>query len=134
MKQLIFLIFMLLMGKVAFAQTDNVAQSVRAAFEGTWQLKERYFTNTLKIQFEPGKDYALFTDIGTGEAPPYTFKVQIKGNTLILPAVRDLNDYLEMEVIRGKLRMRSQSAEWDEQGNIKAYGQTQQRFFKKLKQ
>ena len=131
MKQLI-LIFVLLLGKASFAQTDSAAQSLRSAFEGTWQLKERYSTNTVKIQFEPGKDYALFTDIGTGEAPPLTFNVQIKGNTLILPAVQNLNDYLEMEIIKGKLHMRVRSPEWDKQGNIKAYRQTELRIFKKL--
>jgi len=69
MKQLIFLIFVLLMGNVSFAQTRSSAQSVRSAFEGTWEYKQKYGTNTVRIQFEEGKDYALFTDIGNGMAP-----------------------------------------------------------------
>lgn len=130
MKPLI-LIFALLMGKASFSQADKTAQSVRAAFEGMWQCKEKYSTNTVKIHIEPGKDYALFTDIGIGIAPPRTFQVQIKGNMLVLPAVRDVNDYVEMEVKKGKLHMTTSAPEWDEQGNIRTYGQTAQRIFRK---
>jgi len=122
------------MGKASFAQTNIMPQVVRSAFEGTWQLKERHSTNTVKIQFAPDKEYALFTDIGTGVAPPRTFNVQIKGNTLILPAVRNVNDYVEMEIIKGKLHMRVRFPEWDDQGNIKTYRQTVQSIFKKLNQ
>lgn len=117
MKKLV-LVLMVLAAKVAVAQQGQIPKHIKSAFEGTWQLKEKQYTNTVKIHFEPGKDYALFTDIGTGVAPSKTFKVQRKENLLVLAAARNQNDYLEMEIIKGKLYFRSIPAQWDQNGNM----------------
>jgi hypothetical protein len=135
MKQLV-IVLMVLVAKVAIAQRRPIPENIRSAFEGTWEYKEKYFTNTIKIHFEPGKPYALFTDIGTGVAPSKTFKVPLKGNLLVLQAVRNQNDHLEMEIIKGKLYLRSKPAHWDEKGNrISAnHDQQEQRIFKRVKE
>jgi len=134
MKQLV-IVLMVLLAKVAIAQTRPIPENIRSAFEGTWQYKEKYFTLTIKIHFEPGKPYALFTDIGTGVAPSKTFKVQLKGNLLVFPAVRNQNDYIEMEIIKGKLYFKSLPVQWDERGNrIKSdQARPEQRVFKRVK-
>ncbi|MEQ7802073.1 hypothetical protein ABDJ41_19915 [Pedobacter sp. ASV1-7] len=126
----------LLLGtQFCFAQTKGIPDTIKSAFEGTWQSKEKHYTNTVKIYFEPKKDYALFTDIGTGVAPTKTFKVQLKGNLLVLPAVRNQNDCIEMEIIKGRLYLRSKTARWDEKGNIISSNKDhrEQRVFKRVK-
>jgi len=134
MKQIV-LVLMVLVAKVVAAQSGPIPKNIRSAFEGTWQLKEKYYTNTLKIHFEQGKDYALFTDIGTGVAPSRTFKVTLKNNLLVLSAVKNQNDYLEMEVIKGKLYLRSKPVQWDQNGNriISVQERPEQRVFKRIK-
>lgn len=131
-----FVVLMLLSASVAVAQPVPIPKNIRSAFEGTWQIKEKHHTNTVKIHFEPGKAYALFTDIGTGVAPSKTFKVQLKGNLLVLPAVKNQNDYIEMELIKGKLYLRSKAARWDKNGNsVKSnYERPEQRIFKRIKE
>jgi hypothetical protein len=126
----------LLLGtQFCFAQTKGIPDTIKSAFEGTWQYKEKYFTNTIKIHFEPGKPYALFTDIGTDVAPTKTFKVQLKGNLLVLPAVRNQNDYIEMEIIKGRLYFKSLPVQWDEKGNIISSNKDhrEQRIFRRVK-
>lgn len=132
MKQIV-LVLIVLAANVAIAQTGPIPKNISSAFEGTWQIKEKYYTNTIKIYFEQGKDYALFTDIGTGVAPSRTFKVHLKGNLLVLPAVRNENDYIEMEIIKGKLHLRSSLSLWNEKGN-KISSNQEQRIFKRVKE
>ncbi|SDI31596.1 hypothetical protein [Chryseobacterium jejuense] len=100
------------------AQTHKVPQSTKDAFKGYWMYKAQYFTNSVVIDFEPGKDFATFKDIGTGEAPPRTLQALVKGNLLIIPAKQHQNDYIELEVIKGKLHLRVKQVTWDNQGNI----------------
>jgi len=117
MKQLV-LVLMVLAAKVAVAQSGQLPTNIKSAFEGVWQYKDKFQTNTVKIQFETGRDYALFTDIGTGVAPSKTFKVQLKDNLLVLPAIRNQNDYLEMEIVEGKLYLCTIPAQWDSNGKL----------------
>ena len=133
--KLLMLFFMILATEVAVAQPPQVPQNIKSAFESTWQQKEKHFTNTVSIHFEPGKNYALFTDKGTGVASPRTFKLQLKKNLLVLPAVRNQNDYLEMEIIKGMLHLRSVPVQWDQNGNIirSETEKQEQRIFKRVK-
>lgn len=134
MKIIIKIILLLLYAQSAFAQTARIPESVRSTFEGVWHYKNKLQTNTVTIQFEPVKDYALFTDLGAGIAPSKTFYVHLKGNQLVLPAVRNQNDSIEMEIIKGKLFLRTIPVEWDEHGNpIKADTSRQERrIFKRV--
>ncbi|MFA4870774.1 MAG: hypothetical protein WC623_21435 [Pedobacter sp.] len=77
----------------------------------------------------------MFIDIGTGVAPSRTFKLTLKNNLLVLPAVKDQNDYLEMEVIKGKLYLRSKPVQWDQNGNriSSVQERLEQRVFKRIK-
>ncbi|OJV52506.1 MAG: hypothetical protein BGO31_07600 [Bacteroidetes bacterium 43-16] len=110
---------MLLLPKATTAQTYQIVENnVRLAFEGTWQEKEKQFINTIKIHFEPGEDDAIFTDVGNGVAPSKTFKVSLKGNRLVLPVFRNQNDYLEMEVKKWKLYLRTMPGQWDSNGML----------------
>jgi hypothetical protein len=135
MKIMIKIILLFLSIQLSFAQTGNIPESVKSAFEGVWQHKNKFQSNTVTIQFEPGKDYALFTDLGAGIAPSKTFHVHLKGNLLALPAVRNKNDSIEMEIIKGKLFLRTIPVEWDAQGKfIKADTSRQERrIFKRIK-
>ncbi|ULT23737.1 hypothetical protein KUH03_32045 [Sphingobacterium sp. E70] len=83
------------------AQTTEIPDRIKSTFTGTWGYETRFQTNTVVIWFEPGKDYASFKDIGSGEAPPRIFRAQLKGKVLFIPAKQGLNDALEMEVIKG---------------------------------
>ncbi|REC63971.1 hypothetical protein DRF65_04540 [Chryseobacterium pennae] len=95
--------------------------------------KTEYFTNSIDIRFEKGKNFATFTDIGTGEAPPKTLKATVKGNLLIIPAQQHQNDYVEAEVIKGKLYLRTRQVLWDKQGNTTGNkGSSDQRIFKRI--
>jgi hypothetical protein len=133
--KLLMLFFMVLAAKVNVAQPGPIPQNIKSAFEGTWQQKEKHFTNTFIIHFEPGKDYALFTDKGTGVAPSKRFKLRLKKNLLILPAVSNQNDHLELEIIKGNLHLRSVSVQWDQNGNsVRPESEKQeQRIFKRVK-
>lgn len=135
MKIIIKIILLLLSIQLSFAQTGNIHESVKLAFEGVWQYKSKFQSNRIKIQFEPGKDYALFTDIGTGIAPSKTFHVHLKGNQLVLPAVRNQNDSIEMEIIKGKLFLRTIPVEWDAHGKLIKADTTRQehRIFRRMK-
>ncbi|MBP2617802.1 hypothetical protein [Chryseobacterium jejuense] len=117
MKKLCLILLFLLTG-IFHAQIHNIPQSTKDTFKGYWVYKAQYFTNSVAIDFEPGKDFAIFTDIGTGEAPPRTLQALVKGNLLIIPAKQDQNDYIEMEVIKGKLHVRAKQVTWDNQGNM----------------
>ncbi|RXM53198.1 MULTISPECIES: hypothetical protein [unclassified Chryseobacterium] len=117
MKKLCYLLLFLLAG-IFSAQTHEIPQSVKDAFKGYWVYNGKYFTNSVAIDFEPGKDFAVFTDIGTGEAPPIALQATVKGNLLIIPAEQNKNDYIELEVIKGKLHLRVKQVMWDKDGNI----------------
>ncbi|QQT33046.1 hypothetical protein I6I99_10960 [Sphingobacterium multivorum] len=135
MKQLFIILFLTLGAKITHAQTTVIAAAIRSAYEGTWQYKTKFQSNTVRVQFEPGKDYAIFTDIGSGEAPAKTFKAVLKGKLLIMPAVRNQNDDIELEIIGRTLHLRTTQAVWDNNGNrIKPNNpQIDQRIFKRIK-
>lgn len=116
MKKLSFILLFLLMG-IFNAQTLEIPQNIKDTFKGYWVYKSKFFTNSVVIDFEPGKDFATFKDIGTGEAPPRTLHAIVKGNLLIIPAQQHKNDYIELEVIKGKLHLRVKQVTWD-QGNM----------------
>lgn len=134
MKIITKIILMILCAQSVFAQTANIPVSVKSLFEGVWQHKNKLQTNRLKIKFEPGKDYALFTDIGAGIAPSKTFHVHLKGNLLVLAPVRNQNDSIEIEIIKGKLFLRTIPVEWDADGKLIKADTTRQesRIFRRL--
>lgn len=115
MKPLLFL-GMILISTLTCAQTDRIPLDFRKAFEGTWQHNQKYGTNTVRIRFEAGKDYALFTDIGNGMAPAVTLKAIPKGDLLVIPAKQNENDYLELQIVKGKLHLKGMPVSWDENG------------------
>lgn len=84
MKTLLFTLFLLSAG-FSFAQTTTIPENIKSAFEGTWQYTTKYQSNTVVIKFEPGKSYALFTDIGSGEAPARNFQATVKDKVLVIP-------------------------------------------------
>jgi len=130
MRPILLTIFILFIGRSG-AQTLAIPDPIKSAFTGTWAYETRFQTNTVVIWFEPGKDYASFKDIGSGEAPPRTFWAQLKGKVLFIPAKQGLNDELEMEVIKGKLNLRSRLITWDAAGNIVQKGNVKTTFFKR---
>lgn len=115
MKQLPLLLF--LFTKLCFAQSE-IPQHIKSAFTGTWIYEDKFHSNTIVIKFEQGKDYAIFKDIGTGEAPTETFRAKVKGNLLVVSAQREKNDEIEMEIIKGKLHLRTRPAIWSRNGTI----------------
>ncbi|WP_223578178.1 hypothetical protein [Sphingobacterium sp. GVS05A] len=130
MRPILLIIFILFIGRSG-AQTTEIPDRMKSAFTGKWEYKTRFQTNTVVIWFEPGKEYASFKDIGSGEAPPRTFRPQLKGNVLFIPAKQGLNDELEMEVVKGKLNLRVKPIIWDETGNIVKTGTVETRIFKR---
>lgn len=130
MRPILWIIFILFIGR-SRAQTTEIPDRIKSAFTGTWAYETRFQTNTVVIWFEPGKDYANFKDIGSGEAPPRTFRAQLKGKVLFIPAKQGLNDELEMEVIKEKLNLRAKSIIWDETGNMVKTGTVETRIFKR---
>lgn len=131
----LFCLWMVLISTFAVAQTDRMPLAVRKAFEGTWQYNQKYGTNTVRIRFEEGKDYALFTDIGNGMAPARTLRAIPKGELLVIPAKQHENDYVELQVIKGKLHLKVRQVDWDENGKeIKASNHsTEHQVFKRVK-
>lgn len=132
MKTLLFTLFFLSTG-FSFAQTTTIPENIKSAFEGTWQYTTKYQSNTLVIKFEPGKNYALFTDIGSGEAPARNFQATVKDKVLVIPGQPGENDYIEMEVLNGKLQLSTQLVSQDEKGNIQRTGSIEKRIFKRIK-
>lgn len=135
MKLFLNIIFLLFVTQFSVAQTGIIQKSSRSAFEGIWQYKNKFQTNTVRIHFEPGKDYAIFTDIGSGVAPSKTFHATVKGNLLVIPARQKQNDYIELEVIKGMLHVRTKPGRWDEKGNIITTDRNQmdQKVFSRIK-
>lgn len=132
MKTLLFTL-LFLSATYSFAQTSTIPESIKSAFDGTWQYTTKYQSNTVIIKFEPGKNYALFTDIGSGEAPARSFQTTVKGNLLVIPGQPGQNDYVEMKVIKGKLYLSTQQVSQDEKGNIGRTGSIEKRTFKRIK-
>jgi len=130
MRLILLIIFILFMGHSG-AQTMEIPNRIKSAFTGNWEYKTKFQTNTVIIKFELGKDYASFKDIGSGKAPPRTFRAQVKGEVLFIPAKQGLNDELEMEVIKGKLNLRAKQIIWDEMGNRMKTGTVETRIFKR---
>lgn len=130
MRPILLIIFILFIGRSG-AQTTEIPDRIKSSFTGTWAYETRFQTNTVVIWFEPGKEYASFKDIGSGEAPPRTFRAQLKGKILFIPAKQGLNDELEMEVIKGKLNLRSRLITWGAAGNIVQKGNVKTTFFKR---
>jgi hypothetical protein len=110
--------FLFLSAKLSFAQTGAVPKGLQTAFSGVWERNEKYGINMVSISFEPGKDYAVFKDIGNGMAPPRTFHAALKGKIFVIPPQKEKNDYIELEVIKGRLHLRNRITVWDEKGNI----------------
>lgn len=133
MKILIKIILLLLAVQLSFAQ--SIPESVKLAFAGVWQYKTKYQTNTVKIHFEQGADYALFTDIGSGMAPAKTLKANIKGKLLLIPAVQNENDEIELQIINEKLYLHATPVLWDANGKRLQSQDAQkvQRIFKRVK-
>lgn len=132
MKTLLFTLFLLSAG-FSFAQTTTIPENIKSAFEGTWKYTTKYQSNTVVIKFEPGKSYALFTDIGSGEAPARSFQATVKDKVLVIPGQPGQNDYIEMQVLNGKLQLSTQLVSQDEKGNIQRTGSIEKRIFKRIK-
>lgn len=132
MKTLLF-ILLFLSATFSFAQTTTIPENIKSAFEGSWQYTTQYQSNTVVIQFEPGKNYALFTDIGSGKAPARNFQATVKDKVLVIPGQPGQNDYIEMEVIKGKLYLSTQLVSRDEKGNILRTGSIEKRVFNRMK-
>ncbi|WP_343561758.1 hypothetical protein [Sphingobacterium sp.] len=131
MRPILFIIFLLFIGR-SEAQVQEIPDRIKSTFTGTWGYKTRFQTNTVVIWFEPGKDYASFKDIGSGEAPPRTFQAQVKGMVLFIPAKQGINDEIELEVVKGKLNLRARYITWDNDGNILQKGNVETTFFKRI--
>ncbi|MDR2237313.1 MAG: hypothetical protein LBE92_14415 [Chryseobacterium sp.] len=129
------IIFLLLSAKLSFAQTGAVPKGLQTAFSGVWERNEKYGINTVSISFEPGKDYAIFKDIGNGMAPPRIFHAVLKGKIFVIPPQKEKNDYIELEVIKGRLHLRNRPAAWEEkEKRIKAAnGKFEEKVFKRAK-
>lgn len=111
------LLLVFLFTKLCFAQSE-IPQNIKTSFTGTWFYEDNFHTNTIIIMFEKGKDYATFKDIGTGEAPTETLRAKVKGHLLVVPAQREKNDEIEMEIVKGKLHLRTRPAIWGRDGTI----------------
>lgn len=117
----------------AFAQSSRVSEDMRLLFEGRWIQRIKNHSNTIEIEFPQDKDYALFKDIGTGEAPTTELQAQVKGNMLVIPARCHVNDYIEMEVINNQLVLRIQPVTCEEVGLPPDRSHLISRRFQKLK-
>ena len=115
MKQFI-IIALLLLAKFSFAQTA-IPKNIQNTFAGVWEMKEKHSTNTVSIRFEPGKNYAIVKDIGNGMAPPRILHATLEGKRFVIPAQREQNAYIELEVIKGMLHLWLKPANWDKNGN-----------------
>lgn len=131
----IFFVLTLLFAKCAYPQVEKIPQNIKSAFEGHWIYQDKYHSNSVIIKFERDKNYATFIDVGTGEAPTKTFHAHIKGSLLVIKAQREKNDDIKMEIIKGKLHLRTRSVAWDKKGNLvdKDKASFKERVFKRTK-
>ncbi|MFC7345720.1 hypothetical protein ACFQO9_03175 [Chryseobacterium zhengzhouense] len=84
------------------SEKEYFTGSFKKEFEGVWQKETEYQTNTIKIEFESGKNYATVIDIGSGEAPPLKFKAFQRGNMLLIPP-EGIDNYCELRVKNDQL-------------------------------
>lgn len=135
-RKILLVLWMVLISMLADGQTVCISTRFRSAFEGTWQNKQKYNTNTVRIRFEAGKDYALFTDIGNGMAPACTLKAIPQGDLLVIPAQQNRNDYIELQIVKGRLHLKAKPVNWDENGKeIKNDGKAMDlRVFKRIRE
>ncbi|MGB3063662.1 hypothetical protein [Sphingobacterium thalpophilum] len=111
--------------------SSGISDSIRSVFTGKWEYRTSFQTNSVIIWFEQDKDYACFKDIGSGEAPPITLRAKVKANLLVISAQQGQNDEMELEVIKGKLNLRTRAAVWDKKGNRLKLGDAQKKVFKR---
>lgn len=83
-------------------EKEHFRNSFKKEFEGVWQKETEYQTNTIKIEFESGKNYATVIDIGSGEAPPVKLKAFRRGDILLIPP-QGINDNYELRVKNDQL-------------------------------
>lgn len=83
-------------------EKEHFTNSFKKEFEGVWQKETEYQTNTIKIEFESGKNYATVIDIGSGEAPPVKLKAFRRGDILLIPP-QGINDNYELRVKNDQL-------------------------------
>ena len=114
------------------AQNKEISHSIKSAFTGRWGYKTSFQTNTVVIWFDQGKDYANFKNIGSGMAPPQTFRAKVKGNLLIIPAKQGQNDEIEITVIKGKLYLSIKQIVWDKKENILKRESIERKIFKRI--
>lgn len=135
-KNILGFLFFFVTTSILSAQQHPLIKDFKKQFEGTWQKRSRYYTNTLKIHFESAADDATITDIGTGEAPPVQLRAARKGNLLVIKPFKEHNDYCELEIQNGKLIFRTQPTIWNEDGTAqppRADGFFGKTIFKKIK-
>lgn len=90
----------------------------KTAFAGKWEYQQAHHNLLLIINFEKGKDYVTFIDVGTGEAPSIQFKAQMIGDKLIINPQTHVNDfYIQLSVKNNKLIFKTQIAIWGADGN-----------------
>ncbi len=132
MKQLLF-ILLLFVSKLLQAQQNEIPKEVKSIFEGLWECNNKYQSNKIKITFEPGKEYAIFNDIGNGMAPAKILHASMeKENLFVIPAVQYQNDYTEFKVERGNLYLKTRMITWDSAGNILSKGNLKTKIFKRV--
>ncbi len=108
---------MLLIAAMSLAQGDTISAKLKADYEGTWLCKDKYMQSTIVIRFEADKDYVTIYDVGTGEAPVIILEAQVQGNKLIVPSRLHHNDYVELEIVKKRLRLRTRPTIRDEHEN-----------------
>lgn len=116
-KILINTLLLLLFSAMSFAQSDTISAKMKMEYEGTWLCKDKYMQSTIVIRFEADKDYVTIYDVGTGEAPMIVLKAQAQGNKLIVPSRLHHNDYVELEIVKKRLRLRTRPTIRDEHEN-----------------
>ncbi len=116
-------------------QEKEIPRKVRSLYEGIWQCNNKFQNSTIEIKFEPGKDYAVIKDAGNGIAPAKILYATLgKSGQFVIPAVQDYNDYTEMEVLDGKLYLRTKEITWDRTGNILLEGSLETKTFNRVSQ
>lgn len=116
-KILINTLLLLLYTVKSFAQSDTISAKIKTDYEGTWQYRDRYMQSTIIIRFEADKDYVTVYDVGTGEAPTIKLEAQVQGNKLTVPSRLHHNDYVELEIVKKRLELRTKPTIRDEHEN-----------------
>lgn len=106
---------------------EKFTDSFKNQFAGTWQKETEFQTNTIEIQFEPGKNYATVIDIGSGEAPPRKLQALPKDNKLF---INTEDEHIQLEVKENQLIFRIQPTTWNKDGTVE---KPVENIFKKVK-